>query len=214
MSSWLTPTRTGPHCVAFHPGDERHRRHVRARKPRHGWHMPEMVPASLGGAASYTHTDEGRPVYGNGHRFQYLAGQYLLRGADRDDRNTYRWASTTRAPPGPGPCRRGCRALLPYGTTQYAYNGTAPTVERSGPRFLARSRWISPSTRRTVAGLGLHVGSRGRRRPVQPFRRRFANIDASASSSDAGPTGSRSRTRSAGPENIAIHHGHGPLPTT
>ena len=41
------------------------------------------------------------------------------------------------------------------------------------------SRWISLRLRGlTAAGLGLHVGSRGRRRPVDRFAARFANIDA------------------------------------
>ena len=104
---------------------------------RHGWHMPEIVLAALGGAASYTHTDEGRSVYGNGHRFQYLAGQYLyvaltaMIGIPTDGH---------RPPEHPRVrvhADEVVAALLPYDTTQYAYNDTTTTVEQSVPRFLA-----------------------------------------------------------------------------
>jgi crotonobetainyl-CoA:carnitine CoA-transferase CaiB-like acyl-CoA transferase len=104
---------------------------------RHGWHMPEIVLSALGGAASYTRTDDGRPVYGNGHRFQYLAGQYLyvaltaMIGVPADGHRP------SEHPRVRVHADEVVAALLPYGTTQYAYNGTTTTVEQSGPRFLA-----------------------------------------------------------------------------
>lgn len=102
---------------------------------RAGWVSSEMVLASVGGSANYTRTSDGTPVYGFGRRFQYLAGTYLYTAI----------VSMLGIEPPARPSHPRVRvandevvtALLPYGTTQYAYNGTTTTVEQSGPRFVA-----------------------------------------------------------------------------
>ncbi len=102
---------------------------------RAGWSPSEMVLASVGGSTNYTRTSDGTPVYGFGRRFQYLAGTYLYTAI----------VSMLGVEPPAAPTHPRVRvandevvtALLPYGTTQYAYNGTATTVEQSGPRFVA-----------------------------------------------------------------------------
>lgn len=104
---------------------------------RAGWVGTEAVLSAVGGAANYTRTHDGQPVYGFGRRFQYLAGQYLF-------------IALTAAVMGPTRARtfpmvrvsaaETVAALLPYATTQYAYNGTTTTIEQSGPRFLCACR--------------------------------------------------------------------------
>lgn len=99
------------------------------------WTPSEMVLASVGGSTNYTFASDGVPVYGFGRRFQYLAGAYLytaivsLLGVDSPVRPLHPRVRVAND--------EVVTALLPYGTTQYAYNGTATTIEQSGPRFVA-----------------------------------------------------------------------------
>lgn len=102
---------------------------------RAAWTASEMVLASIGGSTNYTMASDGTPVYGFGRRFQYLAGTDLYTAL----------VSLLGVEPPARPVHPRVRvandevvtALLPYGTTQYAYNGTTTTVEQSGPRFVA-----------------------------------------------------------------------------
>lgn len=105
--------------------------------PRAHWDAPEIVLVAVGGAANYTRAPSGQPVYGFGRRFQYLAGQHLFItlssaiGSSVQGRlfPMFRVSAAETVV-----------ALLPYATTQYAYNGTTTTVEQSGPRFLSPCR--------------------------------------------------------------------------
>ncbi|MGQ2912188.1 CoA transferase [Aeromicrobium sp.] len=100
--------------------------------PRAHWQADELVLAALGGAAGYTRGRDGAPVYGFGLRYQYLAGLYLYLGltaALSDPASpTGREISVSEL--------ETVASLLPYATTQYAYNGSESILEQSGPRFV------------------------------------------------------------------------------
>jgi crotonobetainyl-CoA:carnitine CoA-transferase CaiB-like acyl-CoA transferase len=100
--------------------------------PRAGWVADELVAASLGGAAAYTRSREGDPVYGFGYRYQYLAGLYLFTALTAE-------LSSGREPSGREVAVsvfETVASLLPYPTTQYVYNGSDSLLEQSGPRFV------------------------------------------------------------------------------
>ena len=146
--------------------------------PRARWVCDELVLAALGGAAEYTRSRDGRPVYGFGLRYRYLAGLYLYVGL-------------TAALAAPGATHEiavsefeTVVSLLPYATTQYAYNGSESLLEQSGPRFVVgcSDGWIV-----VYAGLAWSalVGLLGRDDLLDDPRfveldARFRNVDALA----------------------------------
>lgn len=102
--------------------------------PYRDWKGTELVFASAGGATGYTRADDGRPVFGFGHRYEMLAGLYLFTAA----------CAALGGADGPGEPRvpalrvsamETVASVLPYLTTQYVYNGSLSTVEQSGPRY-------------------------------------------------------------------------------
>lgn len=99
--------------------------------PRADWAADEVTLAAMGGAAAYTVGRDGTPVYGFGLRYQYLAGLYLF---------TALVAELSAARPGSHEVRvsllETVASVLPYPTTQYAYNGSDSLLEQSGPRFV------------------------------------------------------------------------------
>ncbi|PUA82628.1 CoA transferase [Nocardioides currus] len=108
--------------------------------PRAGWVGDELVTAALGGAAGYTRSRTGAPVYGFGYRYQYLAGLYLftalvaeLSGGGRESGKEVAVSVFETV-----------ASLLPYPTTQFAYNGSDSILEQSGPRFVVACRdgWV------------------------------------------------------------------------
>jgi crotonobetainyl-CoA:carnitine CoA-transferase CaiB-like acyl-CoA transferase len=108
--------------------------------PRAGWVGDELVTAALGGAAGYTRSRSGEPVYGFGYRYQYLAGLYLFTALVAE------LSSGTRASGKEVAVSvfETVASLLPYPTTQYAYNGSDSILEQSGPRFVVACRdgWV------------------------------------------------------------------------
>lgn len=100
--------------------------------PRADWQADELVLAALGGAAAYTRGRDGAPVYGFGLRYQYLAGLYLYLGLTAA-------LADEGAPAGREIAvseLETVASLLPYATTQFAYNGSESILEQSGPRFV------------------------------------------------------------------------------
>lgn len=116
-----------------------------ASGPWADWQGSELVFSSLGGAAGYTLSDAGVPVYGVGHRYQFLTGMYLQTAllALRD---------RCSAEPGLPAAERQVRvsvyetvvALMPYLPVQYFYNGSNRVDNHTGPRFVVRCRggWV------------------------------------------------------------------------
>lgn len=148
------------------------------RGPRAQWVCDELVLATLGGAAEYTRSRDGRPVYGFGLRYRYLAGLYLYVGlaAALAEPGTTREVAVSEF--------ETVVSLLPYATTQYAYNGSESLLEQSGPRFVVgcRDGWIV-----VYAGLAWPalVGLLGRADLIDDARfvdldNRFRNVDALA----------------------------------
>jgi crotonobetainyl-CoA:carnitine CoA-transferase CaiB-like acyl-CoA transferase len=102
--------------------------------PYGDWVGGELVYASLGGATSYTRSRSGVPMYGCGNRYQYLAGLYAFIAAVAA-------LGDEAVPIDPLPWIRVSNleavvSLLPYPTTQFAYNGTVLTSESGGLRFV------------------------------------------------------------------------------
>lgn len=109
------------------------------------WKGSELVFSSIGGAAGYTLSEDGVPVYGIGHRYQYLTGMYLytalmallhrcdgeptLPASEREVR-----VSTYEA----------VVSLMPYLPVQYFYNGSNRVDNHTGPRFVVRCQdgWL------------------------------------------------------------------------
>lgn len=105
--------------------------------PYRDWHGTELIYASAGGATGYTRAPGGQPVYGFGHRYEMLAGLYLFSaacaalGGDHDGAEVPMLRVSVL---------ETVASVLPYLTTQYAYNGSLSTVEQSGPRYTGTCR--------------------------------------------------------------------------
>lgn len=111
---------------------------------RAGWTASELVVSCLGGAADFTRAPNGTPLYGFGHRYEFLAGLYLY------------FALLCRMTGGGQPVGRGpgevtvsvletVVSMLPCHTTQFEYNGNTDTVGQTGARHVlaCKDGWIA-----------------------------------------------------------------------
>ncbi|MEW2573904.1 CoA transferase [Streptomyces sp. NPDC047070] len=99
--------------------------------PHSGWAADEVTIAARGGAAAYTTGRDGTPVYGFGLRYQYLAGLYLYTALVGELAAARSGSHEVRVS-----LLETVASVLPYPTTQYAYNGSDSLLEQSGPRFV------------------------------------------------------------------------------
>lgn len=105
--------------------------------PYAGWQGAELVFTTQGGAAAYTTSPDGTPVYGYGDRYQYLTGlqlhiallAVLLSAGNRRPESV---------PAVHASVFETVVWTLPYPTTQFQYNGRTSIAEQSGPRFVCR----------------------------------------------------------------------------
>jgi crotonobetainyl-CoA:carnitine CoA-transferase CaiB-like acyl-CoA transferase len=111
--------------------------------PYRDWHGVPITQVSHGGAAQYTRSSLGEPVYGFGHIFEYLAGLYLFASIVA--------AHSSRIPAGRVTSTEvrvskfeTIVSSLPYLTTQVEYNGSTSVFGQSGPRFVSvcRDGWV------------------------------------------------------------------------
>lgn len=108
--------------------------------PYRNWRGTELIYASAGGATGYTRAPDGQPVYGFGHRYEMLAGLYLFTAACAVLGGNQRPGESAKVPMLRVSVLETVASVLPYLTTQYAYNGSASTVEQSGPRYTGTCR--------------------------------------------------------------------------
>ncbi|TCP47832.1 crotonobetainyl-CoA:carnitine CoA-transferase CaiB-like acyl-CoA transferase [Tamaricihabitans halophyticus] len=101
---------------------------------RANWSVNELVLACLGGATDFTTSPDGQPLYGFGHRFQFLAGMYLYFGL------TMRLAANQRAvsdaPDVTVSLLETVASMLPCHTTQWEYNGNTDPIGQTGSRHV------------------------------------------------------------------------------
>lgn len=130
-----------------------------ASGPWRDWAGSEVVYSSLGGAAGYTFSPSGTPVYGIGHRYQFLAGMFLYTGLMALMHRIGRQPSLPTS-------QRQVRvsvyelvvATMPYLPVQYFYNGSNRIDNHTGPRFVVRclDGWVMTylgPVWRTAAGM-------------------------------------------------------------
>lgn len=112
---------------------------------RENWTGGELVMSSLGGAADFTRAKNGTPLYGFGHRYEFLAGLYLhfallcrMNGGEPPDPNSAPVDVTVSL-------LETVVSILPCHTTQFEYNGNTETVGQTGARHVlaCRDGWVA-----------------------------------------------------------------------
>ena len=123
------------------------------------WQGSEMVFATLGGASGYTLSESGMPVYGVGHRYQFLAGLYLYTALMA---LAHRCSQVPDLPVRERLVRVSAYetvvATMPYLPVQYFYNRSNRIDNHTGPRLVVRCKdgWIMSylgAVWRSAAGL-------------------------------------------------------------
>jgi hypothetical protein len=140
---------------------------------RTAWADSELVLSALGGAADYTRDPTGRPVYGFGDRYQYLAGLQLHSALLAELLSEGATATTAPAPRLRVSVLETVTWNLPYPTTQVQFNGSTSNTEQSGPRYVCACSdgWVAIYAGRAWADLAALLGDL-----VDPGDPRFVEV--------------------------------------